>query len=75
MKKAIIFAMLGVFMISFVGTILATNVHAKPCPKPPPCIVQLFPDGSRYVCCFEYVKIKGVCTLVELPCYWIYPPL
>lgn len=77
MKKVIVCAMLAVFAFSFVGTVLVNKVEAKPvfCPKDPPCAVQVFPDGSKYICCFTYVKIKKECVLTELPCYWEYPSI
>ncbi len=74
MKKALIVVMLSVFVFTFVGTIMTTNADAKGrvnCDKLP-CIGEVFPDGSKYICC-EYEIIRNKCYIDESECSWVPP--
>jgi hypothetical protein len=66
MKKALIVLLLFVFVLTFAGTVFAKSFCNKM-----PCIVEVFPDGSRYICC-KFRPAGDHCVVVEKACYWEY---
>ena len=66
MKKALIVVLLCVFVFSLVGTVVAANNCKKL-----PCLAQVFPDGSKYICC-DFRPAGDHCVVIENKCYWEY---
>ena len=62
MKKALIVMLLCVFVLSFVGTVLAANNCRKL-----PCKATLLPDGSTYLCCY-FKPVGDHCEVIEHKC-------
>ena len=67
MKKALIVVLLCVLVLSFVGTVYASNNKCKKLP----CIATILPDGSTYICCYfrpagdHCVVIERLCEIIE----------
>ena len=66
MKKVFILLLLCVFVLTFAATVASKSFCKKM-----PCIVQVFPDGSRYICCF-FKPVGDHCEVIEHLCYWVY---